>query len=288
MKTYEDIWYQSSDGLRLYARDYSCRDPIDIPGTPILCMHGLTRNSADFSSLAQHLSNSHRVISVDQRGRGNSEYDSVIANYKPMTYVRDMFTLLDTLELERVILIGTSMGGLMSFFMCAKQPQRISAMVINDIGPEVDPVGLNRIKSFVGNAEPVTTWAEAVAQARTINEATCPDFNDQQWSDFARALYKDVDGVPVLAYDPAIAQPMGSAEPGAAPPDLWPVFEACAGTPMLVIRGAISDILAPECMAQMHLRKADLQSVEVPRCGHPPTLDEPQSRTAIDQFLGGL
>lgn len=288
MRDYDELWYESSDGLRLYARDYACKNSdIEAPET-ILCMHGLTRNSADFAKLAEHLRSGYRVIAVDQRGRGKSDYDSVIANYTPITYVQDMFTLLGKLELERVILIGTSMGGLMSFLMCAMQAERIRAVVINDIGPEVDPVGLNRIKSYVGKAVPISSWADAVAQARKLNAAAFPDFSEQQWSDFTRALYKDEEGTPVLAYDPAIAQPMADAESDAIPPDLWPVFTACAKTPMLVIRGELSDILASACVEEMRTRKEDLQYVEIPRRGHAPTLDEPESRIAIDRFLGGL
>lgn len=288
MKIYTDLWYQSDDGLRLYARDYACRDrTISAPET-ILCMHGLSRNSADFAGLAEHLSASYRVIAVDQRGRGNSEYDSTIANYTPVTYVQDMFTMLDTLEIDRVILIGTSMGGLMSFLMCAMQGARISAVVINDIGAEVDPAGLDRIKSYVGKAIPVTSWSDAIAQAKTMFGAAFPDFSDQQWTDFVHSTYKEVNGVPVLAYDSAIAQPLDDDVSGAVPPDLWPVFDACSKTPMLVIRGELSDILALDCVVEMRARKADLQFSEILRRGHAPTLDEPESRAAIDQFLRGL
>ncbi|RLA44026.1 MAG: alpha/beta hydrolase [Gammaproteobacteria bacterium] len=288
MNNYDDLWYRSSDRLRLYARDYPCKNKEEPDPSTILCMHGLTRNSADFSRLAEHLSANYRVISVDQRGRGKSDYDSVAANYTPVTYVQDMFALLDKLELQRVILIGTSMGGLMSLLMCAMQSERISAVVINDIGPEVDPVGLGRIKSYVGKALPVSNWADAIAQARELNTATFPDFSEQQWSDFTRALYKDNEGIPVLAYDPAIAQPLDDAESGAVPPDLWPVFAACEATPMLVIRGELSDILAIGCVDEMRARKEGLQYVEIPQRGHAPTLDEPASRAAIDTFLKGL
>jgi len=288
VSNYDDLWYESADGLRLYARDYACRDRDTTAAETILCMHGLTRNSADFAGLAEHLSADYRVIAVDQRGRGKSDYDSVVANYTPITYVQDMFALLDKLEIDRVTLIGTSMGGLMSFLMCAMQDARISAVIINDIGPEVDPAGLNRIKSYVGKAAPVTSWSDAIAQAKTMVGAAFPNFSDQQWSDFVHSTYKEVNGVPVLAYDPAIAQPMDDGASGAVPPDLWPVFEACASTPMLVIRGELSDILAPECVDEMRARKADLQFAEIPLRGHAPTLDEPASRSAIDQFLQGL
>ena len=288
MDNFVDCWYHSADGLRLYARDYACRD-LDRPDpATVLCMHGLTRNSADFSGLADHLCERYRVLSVDQRGRGRSQYDPVVANYTPQTYVQDMFTLLDRLGLDEVILVGTSMGGLMSFIMAALQPGRVHSMVINDIGPEVDPRGLERIKGYVGKSGPVSNWDEAVAQSRSINEIAFPDFSDEQWMDFTRGVYYEMDGVPVLAYDPAIAQPMEDEESGAVPPDLWPLFESSAAIPMLVVRGAQSDILSRECVQGMQARRPGLKVAEIPNRGHAPTLTEPASLAAIDTFLAEL
>jgi len=287
MDNYNDCWYHSNDGLRLYARDYHCHDS-DNPDPPtILCMHGLTRNSADFAGLADHLYERFRVIAVDQRGRGRSEYDGDAGNYNPQVYVQDMFTLLDHLKVARVTLIGTSMGGLMSFLMAAMQPERIKAMIINDIGPEVDPGGLARIKGYVGKSAQVTNWDEAVAQCRAINESAFPDFSDEQWRDFARGMFCEEDGIPVLAYDPAIAQSLDEERVDVAPPDLWPVFERCASKPMLLIRGADSDILAPACVARMRDCHDALQVAEIPRRGHAPTLTERTSLVAIDAFLSG-
>lgn len=288
MTDYVDVWYQSADGLRLYARDYPCRDEAVVEPATILCMHGLTRNSADFSGLASYLSERYRVISVDNRGRGRSDYDSNIANYTPVTYVQDMFQLLGELGVDQVVLCGTSMGGLMSFIMGAMQPARIKAMIINDIGPEVDQAGLDRIKGYVGKARPVTCWSEAIAQAREINGIAFPDFSDEEWEDFTRGIYRDEEGVPVLAYDPAISQPMDDKESGAVPPDLWPLFEAITTIPMLVIRGETSDILAPACVATMREKKPDMIFVEIPNRGHAPTLNEPASRETIDSFLQAL
>lgn len=288
MGNYEDFWYQSSDGLRLYARDYPCRDrAIQSPAT-VLCMHGLTRNSADFAGLADHLCGRYRVLSVDQRGRGRSEYDSVVANYTPLTYVQDMFTLLDQLDLAEVILVGTSLGGLMSFLMSAMQPQRIRAMIINDIGPEVDPRGLERIKSYVGKSTPVASWDDAVSRAKEIAAVAFPDFSDEQWLDFTRGIYREEDGVFTLDYDPAISQPLDDDDSAVVPPDLWGVFEAITSIPMLLIRGESSDILARSCVDRMRSRKADLQVAEIPHRGHAPTLTEPASIAAIDAFLGQL
>ena len=288
MTRYRDRWYQSNDGLKLYARDYPCRALDSVKPVTVLCLHGLTRNSADFAGLAEHLSSHYRVLAADQRGRGRSAYDRTISNYTPLTYVQDMFTLLDHLQVADAILIGTSMGGLMSLVMAAMQPARVRAIVLNDIGPDVDQRGLDRIRSYVGRSRPVADWDEAVAQVRAIAEVAFPDFTDREWQDFARDVYREEDGVPVLAYDPAIAQPMAEADSGAVPADLWQVFDRVSSMPMLVVRGESSDILSRDCVAQMRLRKGDLQVAEIPRRGHAPTLNEPGSRAAIDQFLAGL
>jgi pimeloyl-ACP methyl ester carboxylesterase len=283
---FRDLWYESADGLRLYARDYC--GPTNSTLLPMLCMHGLTRSSADFAWIASHLARTRRVISVDQRGRGRSEYDTVVGNYTPVTYVQDMFKLLDEQGLNRVIIIGTSMGGLMSMLMANMQPERFAAIVINDIGPELDPVGLERIKSYVGTGHEIRSWDDAVAHTRTINEVAFPHYTDDQWLRFTRGLYREIDGVPQLAYDPAIAEPMLDEGSDAAPPDLWPLFKSMAFIPMLVVRGAFSDILAPACVSRMHDLSPGLDSVEIPDRGHAPMLNEPTAVSAIERFLAAV
>jgi len=283
---FHDVWYDSSDGLHLYARDYP--GPEDSQLLPVLCMHGLTRNSADFAWIAEHLSKTRRVISVDQRGRGRSAYDPNPANYTPVTYVQDMFALLDALGIERVILIGTSMGGFMSMLMANMQAARFPGIVINDIGPEIDPAGLARIKSYLGKGHTIRSWDDAVAQTREINESAFPNYTDAEWLRFTRGLYREVDGHPQLAHDPALAQPMLEEESGAIPPDLWPLFEAMVDIPMLVVRGVISDILARDCVARMQELSPGLVVAEIPERGHAPMLDEPEAVAAIEAFLASV
>lgn len=286
MPNFEDYWYRSGDGLRLYARIYPCRVIDAQSAGTVLCMHGLTRNSADFASLAQHLSQRYRVICIDNRGRGRSDYDPKPENYTPLTYVQDMFALLDQLNISQVTLVGTSLGGLMAFLMAGMQPQRVRAMVVNDIGPQVEPQGLARLQGYVGKLAPVANWTEAVAQARQINELAFPDFSDQEWLDFTHGIYTLDSGVPVLAYDPAIAVPIADQVSAAVPPDLWPLFESIKGIPQLLVRGASSDILATECVDKMRGIKPDLQFVQIANRGHAPTLNEVAARKAIDRFLG--
>ena len=285
MSGYEDIYYQSTDGLRLYARDYSHPESEHT----VLCMHGLTRNSQDFEHIASVLNQRFRVVVPDQRGRGNSAYDPNPANYRPGTYVEDMFTLLGHLGIEKPILLGTSMGGLMAMLMNAARPQAVEAVILNDIGPEVDPAGLARIQARVGKSPPVTSWDEAVKQNREAQGPAFPDFSDEQWLEFTRALYReDEQGVPRLAYDPAISQPMTQSEEAAVPADLWPVFEKLTEVPLLLVRGALSDILSSPCTAEMQRRHPSMRLVELANRGHAPMLDEPEAEQAITGFLSDL
>ncbi len=282
---YEEVTYQSDDGLTLYARDY----PKHPPAQTLLCMHGLTRNSSDFEPLCDYLHQEYRIVSVDQRGRGRSQYDPNIDNYQPARYVQDMFTLIEHLGLDKPVLVGTSMGGLMAMIMQATQVDGFAGLILNDIGPEVNPAGLARIASYVGKSEPVSNWDEAVSQVKLTNQAAFPAYSDDQWRAFAARLYRENDqGVPVLQYDSSIAKPMDDGNTEAVAPDLWPVFEACRSLPVLVIRGELSDILHPDCVSRMHDRHPGMQSVEVPGVGHAPMLDEPLAVDAIQRFLQEL
>lgn len=283
MPAYKDLWYTAADGLKLHARDY----PNASPRATVFCMHGLTRNAADFAELAETLQADYRVIAVDQRGRGESAWDPEPLNYNPLVYVRDMYTLLDSLSLSSVMAIGTSMGGIMSMIMSAMQPQRFRAVVLNDIGPVIDPRGLDRIRSYVGKVPPVDSWAAAEARVQALNGHVFPHWETEDWQRFARKVYHEgTDGVPRLAHDPAIAQSL-QKDPDAPTPDLWPAFAGLANIPTLVIRGETSDILAPDCVAEMRRRKPDLEVVEVPGVGHAPMLDEPVARRAVLAFLAG-
>lgn len=285
MTEYRDHWFSSEDGLQLYARDY----PADTAEAPVLlCLHGLTRNSADFAELATELQGRFRVLVPDQRGRGRSARDPQPMRYHPGTYVQDMLTLLDAFSINRVVILGTSMGGLMGMLMVAMRPGLVRALILNDIGPEVNSAGLERIKDWVGKPVPVASWEEAAAQVQALNHEALPDLDAAGWMAMARRLYREQDGMPVIDYDPAIAVPMAASDDSAVPPDLWPVFDACLPLPVLVVRGETSDILTSDGVESMRRRKPDLVVVEVPGRGHAPLLDEPSARSAIREFLGGL
>ena len=277
-----DVFYQSDDGVRLYARDY----PGPARDAPVvLCLAGLTRNSKDFAPLAEALHKSYRVICPDQRGRGRSARDADPAHYRPDRYVQDMLTLLAVLGVTQVTVIGTSLGGLMAMVLVALAPGRIRAVVLNDVGPEVDPKGLARIAGYVGKTAPVLDWDAAAEQTAATNGVAFPDYGAKNWQAMARDIYVQEGAAPVLDYDPAIAQGIAA---GTAAVNLWPLFEAMKAKPLLVIRGETSDILSVATVDEMVRRVNAGAAVTVPGRGHAPTLGEPAARAAIEEFLLGL
>jgi pimeloyl-ACP methyl ester carboxylesterase len=280
---YDDRFWTSSDGLNLHYRDYS--GPEGGTAVPVLCMHGLTRNARDFAGLAEQLSTTRRVIVPEMRGRGQSDYAPLSDSYTPVTYVADVEKLLAEQGITRFIAIGTSMGGLMTMLMAHAAPGRMAAVVMNDIGPEVNPAGLARIAGYVGQGRSYPTWVHA---ARALSEAHCaafPDFDLDQWLEMAkRTMVVTQNGRISYDYDMAIAEPF--AKPGnAAPPNLWLAFEGLRGVPMVLVRGGLSDLLSEDTVKQMRARNPAMQVVTVPRVGHAPTLDEPEVRAAIAALL---
>ena len=305
MSDYREHRYRSACGrLDLFARDYPGPEAAGGPGAradesedgspgdasgsrpPLLLMHGLTRNSADFEPLVEHLAGRWRLIVPDQRGRGLSAHDPDPANYRVDVYASDMFALLDKLGIARAGLIGTSMGGLMAMVMAATQPERVSAIVLNDIGPELEPTGLARIATYVGGGEPFADLAAAAARTADIHREAFPDFEAADWEAFARRTCRvGEDGAAAFAYDPAIALAFDTPD-GVAPPDLWPLWQAIGDKPVLVVRGALSDLLAEATVTRMaELHPGTFEAVDVPGRGHAPLLDEPEALAAIETFL---
>ncbi len=279
-----DRYFTSGDGLRLYYRDYPAAEPGRLP---VLCLPGLTRNCRDFEISALRIQRTRRVLSPDLRGRGRSQHDPNFLNYHPGTYVGDLALLLKDAGVERAILLGTSLGGILSMLIAAGMPQVPAGVILNDVGPEVAPEGLQRIAQYVGRHAPVRDWAEAAAQARATYGLALPDLTDDDWLAMARRGYVEVDGVPRLDMDPRIGDAVRAAPAGAAP-DLWPLYAALKPVPTLAIRGELSDVLSVATFDRMQLEKPDLRRLTVPRRGHPPLLDEPECVSTIDEFLAQL
>ncbi|MGH7026875.1 alpha/beta fold hydrolase [Brevundimonas sp.] len=287
--TYAERRWTSPDGLSLYARDYA---PADGPARlPVIAIHGLTRNSADFGVIAGLIAASgRRVLAVDVRGRGQSDRAPDPMTYRPDVYARDMLALMDQAGIEKAVFLGTSMGGLITMALTAIKPQAVAAAVINDIGPEVAPEGLARIAEYTGRKIEVRNWADAAAYARDINAVAFPLYGDADWDAFARRIFREgADGKPVLNYDPDISVPIKAAGAAALVPDLWPAFTALAtGRPALLVRGGTSDLLSNDIAGRMRQAAPSLAYVEVPGIGHAPMLDEPEARAAISEFLASV
>jgi len=282
---YEDRYWTSSDGLTLHYRNYP--GPDGGSKLPVLCMHGLTRNARDFGALAEAMGATRPVIVPEMRGRGMSDYAPDPDTYSPLTYVQDVEKLLAELEIDRFAVVGTSMGGLMTMLMAAGKPGRMSAVVMNDIGPEVQTAGLARISGYVGQGRSYPTWIHAARGLAEAHGAAFPKFDLDQWLEMAkRTMVVSQNGRIVFDYDMAIAEPF--AKPGnAAPPNLWLAFEALSGVPMLLVRGGLSDLISPDTVKQMGVRNPKMTTVTVPDAGHAPTLDEPEVRAAILALLDG-
>lgn len=279
--TFQDRYWTSPDGLKLHFRDY----PGDTTKLPVLCLHGLTRNARDFELLAAHISPSRRVLAIDVRGRGDSEYAKDSATYNPATYVGDVLALLAQEGIDRFVSIGTSMGGLMTMLLAAVAPGRIAGAVLNDIGPEVDPAGIDRIREYLGQARSFPTWMHAARSLQEVHGGSHPGFAIEDWLVMAkRCMVIQQNGRIGFDYDMAIAEPFRDAD-GAVPPDLWPAFDGLKGVPLLIVRGGASDLLKADTLDRMLARHGDAEAVVIPNVGHAPTLDESEAVAGIDRLL---
>ncbi|MET0251831.1 MAG: alpha/beta hydrolase [Novosphingobium sp.] len=281
MAEFEDRYWTSADGLRLHFRDYA--GPSDKP--PVLCLHGLTRNARDFEGIAAHLAGRWNVLCPDLRGRGDSDYARDPNSYTPATYVGDLNALLSQHRIERFVAIGTSLGGILTMVLAAADPDRIAGAVLNDVGPEVDRRGLDRIRGYVGQGRSFETWMHAARALEEAHGRVFPDFLVEQWLTMAkRTMVLASNGRIVFDYDMKIAEPILAGEV-VAEADAWPAWQALAGRPVLVIRGATSDILTAETAERMVASLPGTELLTLPRVGHPPTLDEPEAVAAIDRLL---
>jgi pimeloyl-ACP methyl ester carboxylesterase len=279
MTAWSDGWWTSPDGLRLHYRDYA-GDPAR---PPILCIAGLTRNARDFEGVAARLAGEWRLICPDLRGRGESEPAKDSASYNPLVYLQDVQALIADLDLPRIVLFGTSLGGLVGMLLATVDKPRLAGLLLNDVGPVIEAQGLDHIRAYVGRAQSWPTWAHA---ARGLSEAhgdRYPDWDFDAWLLYAKRLCRLTrQGRIVPDYDLRIAEPIKAPAPAV---DLWPVYGATAGIPALLVRGELSDLLSAETAALMRDENGELEVVTVPRTGHAPTLEEAQAEAGIDRLL---
>lgn len=280
---YSDGYFRVPDGLRLHYRDY----PGDASKPPLICLPGLTRNSRDFEALAERYSPRFRVLALDFRGRALSEYDPQPERYMPFTYANDVIEFLDQLGIKEAIFVGTSLGGLVTMAIAVVAPQRIVGAIMNDVGPDVSEEGIERIKTYVGKDPRFADWDEAGRAIAANVGSSFEHYSHDDWVAMAKRNCREEDGEVRFDYDMAIAVPFQSANSG-PPVDLWPLFRALASKPLLVIRGANSDLLTAHTAERMRAEAPTVQVATVPGVGHAPDLNEPVAIAAIDAFLGAL
>ena len=281
MAAWSDGYWWSNDGLRLHYRDFA--GPENKP--PIICIPGLTRNARDFEGVAGRLAGDWRVICVELRGRGESAYAKDAMTYVPLTYLQDLEALIRDLSLRRFILFGTSLGGLITMLLAAADQSRIAGAVINDIGPDLDSRGLERIRGYVGRSQSWPTWLHAARYFAEAQRDVFPGWELDQWLVFAKRVCKlNSNGRIVFDYDMRIAEPF-KLPGGATGFDLWSAFAGLKNVRSLVVRGALSDLLSETTVDRMTAENPAMESVTVPDVGHAPTLEEPEAMAAIDRLL---
>ena len=284
MSPYENRYWWSNDGIRLHYRDY----PGDSSKPPILCLPGLTRNARDFDAVARRLSPEWRVIAIDLRGRGDSGYAKDPMSYVPLTYVQDVQALLGELGVDRYVAFGSSLGGIVSMLLAGTSRESVAGVLLNDVGPDIMPEGLARIRSYVGRSNTWPTWIHAARAVAEANGGVYPDFTLEDWLAMAKRLYRlNSAGRIVLDYDMKIAEPF--RVPGnEAGPDMWRALAVLKSVPTLIVRGAKSDVLSAATAARMAETLDDGELVTIAGVGHTPTLGEPEAEAGIDRLLARI
>jgi pimeloyl-ACP methyl ester carboxylesterase len=283
---FADMFVSAQDGLRLHVRSYGSRLAATLP---VVCLPGLTRTAVDFHPLATALANDpaepRRVLAVDYRGRGESDYDRDPENYTLPTELSDLLAVLTALGIGRAVFVGTSRGGLLAMLLATVRPAVIAGVVLNDIGPVIEPKGLLRIKSYVGKLPTPRSYEEGGEILRRLFGAQFPRFSTEDWLRFAHRSWKDQNGKLVPDYDVRLATQLAGADFERPLPPLWHQFDALARVPLMVVRGSNSDLLSAETVAAMRARRYDIDVVTVPDQGHAPLLAEPDLIHRVVNFI---
>jgi pimeloyl-ACP methyl ester carboxylesterase len=268
-----DVFVTAQDGLRLHVREFGSRTA---PGLSVVCLPGLARTVADFDALAPALAFGpppRRVIAIDSRGRGQSDYDSNVENYNVAVELGDVVTILTALEIGPAVFVGSSRGGILTMLLGVAHPTAIAGAILHDIGPVIEPKGLARIKSYVGKLPQPRTFAEGGEILRRLFDAQFPKLSPEQWLAAAKRTWKMDDGELVPTYDVQLSRTLAEFDIERPLPPLWNEFDALKRVPILVIRGANSDILSAETVTAMCAHHPAMEWIEVPDQGHVPLLD---------------
>lgn len=270
----------SRSGSRLFTADWG--DPLD-PRVPVLGLAGYARSTKDFAHIAERIA-PRRLISFDYRGRGRSDYETDPATYAPTVMMDDVRAVMIALGLHRVVVIGTSFGGMLAMGLAVVAPMALAGVVLNDVGPHVEDQGGDFLVRVMGTERRPADWNAAAAEMKTI----LPDMSfttQEEWVAFAKTTYRqEPNGTLRQDWDTAIVKPL--LEQGARDADLWALFAALAAIPTLLVHGGKSPVLSAATVAEMRAQHPGLDVVTLPAVGHAPTLDEPAARDALDEFLG--
>jgi pimeloyl-ACP methyl ester carboxylesterase len=274
------------DGLKLHVCAYGARTAECLP---VVCLPGLARTGADFAPLATVLAANPRrpryVVALDSRGRGRSDYDRDPYNYNFATELADLLAVLTALDIGPAVFVGTSRGGILTMLLATARPTAIAGVVLNDIGPVIDVRGLVRIKSYVGKLPQPKSFADGAEILRRLFTSQFSKLSDDDWMAFSKRTFKEQDGRLVAAYDVRIAETMAAIDLERPIPSLWAEFDALARVPLMVIRGANSDLLSTATVAAMRAHHPTMVAIEVPDQGHAPLLAEPDIIGDIGAFV---
>jgi pimeloyl-ACP methyl ester carboxylesterase len=279
------IFISASDGLRLHVREHGVATT---PGTPVVCLPGLTRTTVDFGDLAPVLAAGEpprRVVALDSRGRGQSAYDPNPKNYTPAVELLDLLEVLKALTIPRAVFVGSSRGGILTMLLAAAHPEMIAGAVLHDIGPVIEPAGIARIKSYVGKLREPSSLPEGADTLRGLFAAQFPKLTAARWLAAAERTWKMEAGKLVPTHDLALAETLADFDIEKPLPPLWKEFDGLAGVLVLVIRGANSDILSTATVREMQARHPDLQVIEIADQGHVPFLDDRELIQRIGCFV---
>ncbi len=268
--------------MQLHARIYG--QPVS-GKLPVLCLPGLSRNAGDFDVVARALAPERHVVAIDYRGRGLSDNDPNWQNYALPVELSDLLAVTTVLGIERAVFLGTSRGGLLTMLTTAARPTLIGGAILNDIGPVIDGAGLARIKSYLGRLPGPANWDEAVALLKSISQSRFPALTEEDWRRQAGSIWSERDGKLQASFDPALARTLEAVNFDQPLPTLWPQFDGLGDVPVMVIRGANSDILSEATVAAMAARRPDLDILTVPGQGHAPLLTDAPSITRIQAFV---
>jgi pimeloyl-ACP methyl ester carboxylesterase len=272
--------------LRLFVRRYGSPSARRLP---IVCLPGLTRNGSDFHELATALTadpaQSRLIVTIDARGRGGSDYDRKAENYDFSVELADVLAVISALEVGPAIFLGTSRGGILSMLMGAARPAALAGVILNDIGPVIEAKGLVRLKGYVGKMPTPRSFEEGAEILRRLGDAQFPAMTSEQWLAQARRTWKEVKGGLALDYDTRLSQTLATVDIERPVPPLWSQFDSLAHIPLMVVRGANSDILSSATIDAMRARRLDIDLLEVPDHGHAPLLVEPDVIARIAAFV---